>query len=61
MSNKYNNNKHDASPKDRQTPDVSEHGELRSGRLSVFKNHSAIPGEPENEYLDEATNSRGDH
>ena len=60
MSNKYNNNKHDPSPKDRQSPTPTEHGELRNGRLSMFKNHSAVPGAPENEYLDPSTD-RGDH
>ncbi|RKN64302.1 hypothetical protein [Paenibacillus ginsengarvi] len=61
MSNKYNNNKHDAAPSDNQTPDTNEHGELRSGRLSVIKNNNPNEDGPENEYLNEATNSRGDH
>ncbi|PYI51415.1 hypothetical protein [Paenibacillus flagellatus] len=61
MSNKYNNNKHDASPKDNQTPATNEHGELRSGRLSMIKNHNPTKEAPENEYLDSMTNDRGDH
>jgi len=55
MSNQYNNSTHDPKKNAKGSkPEVpSEHGELRNGRLSVFKNYNSIPGEPENEYLDE--------
>lgn len=58
MSNKYNNNKHDPKKKNNQSSIPSEHGELRSGRLSTFKNHNPISGEPENEYLDDMADDR---
>ncbi|MFD0712216.1 hypothetical protein [Paenibacillus sp. GCM10027626] len=55
MSNKYNNSKHDPvqNAQGSKTKQPSEHGELRSGRLSMFKNHNPIPSEPANEYLDD--------
>jgi len=54
MSNKYNNSKHDPDQNAQsKTEKPTEHGELRNGRLSVFKNYNSVPGEPANEYLDE--------
>ncbi|MDF2717714.1 MAG: hypothetical protein K0R28_4639 [Paenibacillus sp.] len=58
MSNKYNNNKHDAAPEDNQTPDTSSHGELRNGRLSMIKNSNPDKEGPENEYLTDVMDSR---
>lgn len=58
MSNKYNNNKHDASPKDNQTPATNEVGELRNGRLSQIKNHNPTGEGPENEYLSQIEETR---
>lgn len=64
MSNKYNNNKHDAAnPEHNETQNASMHGELRNGRLSMIKNSNPADGArgiPENEYLDEKSNSRGE-
>lgn len=61
MSNKYNNNKHDASPKDQQTPATNEHGELRNGRLSMIKNHNPSDGSRENEFLNDIADEREVH
>jgi hypothetical protein len=60
MSNKYNNNKHDAEPDDHQTPATNEIGELRNGRLSQIKNANPTDEGRENEYLSELEKTRSE-
>lgn len=61
MSNKYNNNKHDPASDNAGTNVPIAHGELRRGRLSMIKNNNPFDGERENEYVDDESDSRGDH
>ncbi|GAA3403121.1 hypothetical protein ACFFNY_05955 [Paenibacillus hodogayensis] len=61
MSNRYNNSKHDASRKSDPVASANEHGELRRGRLSMIKNNNPTGEGSENEYVNDASDSRGDH
>lgn len=61
MTNQRDNNKHDASPEDKQETSTNEHGELRNGRLSMIKNNNSTGGDRENEYLRELVDNRDIH
>ncbi|MDF2724136.1 MAG: hypothetical protein K0Q59_3811 [Paenibacillus sp.] len=59
MSNRHNNNKHDAdAPPQDELANSNTHGELRNGRLSIIKNSSPDNNSRENEYLSEKTDDR---